>query len=337
MCKSKVSVRQIAKICGVSPSTVSRVLNHSGSISVETQEKIYAAAKELNYFPAQPNQRNMIAVIQPRIGIPFLSDICHHIETYFFKKGYTVIFTSSNLSSDDMQKNANAEHKTIEALCQLGIRGAIVLSMTPDNPELPFTPVPVVYGYMEDNGSTPNATYSVSSDQIIGGQLAAQELIRKGCIRPIVLLNSHYSPKNSGRYDGFFRTFEEYGHPIPERNIIHADGTRGNVTESHDIVQYLIAKKMKFDSIYAGSDWRAYGALTALLEAGIKVPEDMKVIGFDGSAIATLSPVPITSIMLNPHAIAQQLCRMLDSLIDGREILEKHITTPVQLFTGKTT
>ena len=339
MSDSKVSIRQIAKLCGVSPSTVSRVLNHTGSISAETQKKIYAVAKELNYFSEQAlqNQKNVIAVVQPRVGIPFLSDIGQYIETYFFDKGYMVIFTSCNPASDHSGRNVNVEHKIIEEVCQLGARGVIVLSVTPDHTEIPSTLVPVVYGYMEDTGDIPNASYSVSSDQMIGGRLAAEELIRKGCTRPIVLLNSHYSPKSSGRYDGFFAAFEEYGHPIPERNIIHSDGIRVNVTEAHDIVQYLIAKKAKFDSIYAGSDWRAYGALTALVEAGVKVPEDVKVIGFDGSTIATLNPMPITSIMLNPHTIAQQLCRMLDALISKQEINEKHVVTPVQLFTGKTT
>ena len=155
--------------------------------------------------------------------------------------------------------------------------------------------------------------YTVSSDDYVGGQLAAQELILQGCRKPLILNSRYMHSSISPRVQGFIKEFADAG--IPEKEI----WTKGDV----------------FDCIFACSDWRAYGALVALRNRKIHVPEEVKLIGYDGILISHYSEHPLTTIQQNPDMLAEAAANTLLSLIEGGNP-ESDILIPVQIQKGST-
>ena len=107
--------------------------------------------------------------------------------------------------------------------------------------------------------------------------------------------------------------------------------------ESRDIVQYLITKGEDFDSIFAINDWRSLGALMGVQNAGLRVPEDIRIIGFDGISIVCNMTANITSIQQNTELLALNACKLLEKYLQGETIAERRIIVPPHLVIGQTT
>ena len=330
---NKPSVREIARRLGISPSTVSRVLNHTGTRSKETSDLVYRTIKELGYdLPEDMPDSDIIAIIHPHIGISLMTDVEKYLENDLKDKGFDLIYIPYSASG----KNAKSSDilKAVNLALNFEVK-AILLFTEDGNIKLPDTKTPVLTFNLEQSEQF-NSKYMISYDFVIGGKLAAEELLRKGCSKPIVLFNSHYTPDNNSRYKGFIEAFEEAGHSIENDHLIYSDGTRKSFDDARDHIRYLIAKGMEFDSIYCGSDWRAFGALSALNDLGIKVPEQVKVIGFDGSDIAINNVPAITSVYTSARSAAIRITDILIDLINKRAVETKTII-PAQLFIGQTT
>ena len=327
------SVREIARKMNVSPSTVSRVLNHSGSISKETTDLVYQTIKEMGYeMPDDYSDNDLIAIVHPHIGISLMSDIEKSLEKQLKDKMFDLIYIPYSASGRTVRSS------DISKAVNLALRfevSAILLFTEDGNADLPDTKTPVLTFNLEQSEHF-KSKHMVSYDFVIGGKLAAEELLRKSCTKPLVMFNSHYTPENDSRYKGFFEVFEEKGHPIERERQIYPDSSKKSFDDARDRVRYLIAKGLEFDSIYCGSDWRAFGALSALKDLGIKVPEEVKVIGFDGSDIAQNNDPPITSVFTSSRSAAVTIADMLVDMINKKEVESKTII-PAQLFSGQTT
>jgi LacI family transcriptional regulator len=116
-------------------------------------------------------------------------------------------------------------------------------------------------------------------------------------------------------------------------------GTRSNYEEARDAIKYAISKGIDFDGIFATNDWRAYGALTALLQNGIKVPEQVKLVGFDDISVSEYCYPAITTIFQDTKSLAQNAATLLYDLIRKHEVADhpKHIVLPVSLIKRATT
>ncbi|MBO7676621.1 MAG: LacI family DNA-binding transcriptional regulator [Erysipelotrichaceae bacterium] len=330
---NKLSVREIARRLGVSPSTVSRVLNHTGTISKETSDLVYRTIKELGYdLPEDMPDNDIIAIIHPHIGISLMTDIEKYLEIDLKGKGFDLIYIPYSASGKDTKSSDIL--KAVNLALNFGVK-AILLFTEDGNIKLPDTKTPVLTFNLEQSEQF-SSKYMISYDFVVGSKLAAEELLRKGCSKPIILYNSHYTPGNDSRYKGFIESFEEAGYPISNDRRIYSDGTRKSFDDARDHICYLIAKGLEFDSIYCGSDWRAFGALSALHDLGIKVPEQVRVIGFDGSDIAQNNDPPITSVYTSSRSAAIRITDILLNLINKKEA-DKVTIIPAQLFTGQTT
>ena len=123
---------------------------------------------------------------------------------------------------------------------------------------------------------------------------------------------------------------------MTDEQVIQTPQTREILTESRETVRYLVSKGNAFDSIFAISDWRALGAYLALTELGVRVPEDVKVIGYDGVSVASRTVLNITSVQQNIDLIAWNAAELLLKQINHVQISEKRIIVPTSILTGQT-
>lgn len=332
--KKKVSVREIAEICNVSTATVSRALNNSDDVSEEKKSNILAVAQKLGYKKANNliQRKKLIGVLHPYIGIPHLTNIESDLEKILKENDYDIIYTSYHLNNIDYKI---AIKQTID-LFQRNNVDAIILFLTDVfDIELDMQ-IPIIYAYLESDDFH-NKQISISYDLYIGGKLAAYELLKNNATNPLILYNSHFSHSANQRYKGFIDGFQENGYIIDNNHRLLANPNKKTFQDAYDIVQYLFMKGIQFDSIYAGSDWRAFGALSALQDLSVKVPDEVKIIGFDGSEIAKHNFIPITSVEMNSYLFAYQTYQLLNKLINNIPVSEKNIVVPVQLFIGRST
>ncbi|MCF0135840.1 MAG: LacI family DNA-binding transcriptional regulator [Lachnospiraceae bacterium] len=327
----RVSLRTIAKMCGVSPATVSRIANGSGDFSEKTRTLVLETMRREGYFKTEDSMSGMpasaIAVLITDISNEYFAAMLPVITDYFTEKN---LRTAIHLLGSDSRKNA----ALLKSLQSSGVAGIIVIGTT--RLDLTDAGVPNVYlaSFPLDNESR---RYTVRSDEFVGGQLAAQELLRRGCKDPIVLFNRFINPDISPRLQGFLYEFESQGIKIPQEKVFMADTSKTSFDSARDMVSYLWTKGVPFDSIFACSDWRACGALVALQSIGVRVPEDVSIVGYDAIHLSRCLNPSITSVRQNVPNLARSACDMLWKLMCGEEPENPNIQIPVDLQIGRTT
>ena len=332
--KKSVSIRNIAKMCNVSPSTVSRVINGSGRISEEKRNEILSAIEKTGYTISQNNKKifseNIIGVLFPYATTYYhphmISELTHEIR----KKGYVPFIMFH-------ENDTEIENTCINVLSELDIKGFIVI---PANHVISKSlasfckKIPTLF--MDTIADEPYHT--INSDQFSGGQLAALEFLNKGCRNPIIICRRDFSMVNNLRVNGFIDIFSKNGIKIAPSRILNCNRIKGSFSEAKDLIKYAFIKGLEFDCVFADSDWKAFGCLVALEELGFKIPEDIKIIGYDYSDITRYTYLPITSISQNVDDYADKVIQILFSLIDHDTAkTERETIIPVSLKVGKTT
>jgi len=329
----RTSLREIARICNLSPTTVSRIANGKGSFSQETRRLVLETMSREGYSVEDITEE---ASVKPMIGClvadytnEIFADRLTKIERHFRQKGIE-LFTC------ETRWEPNLEASLIQEFYRRGALGIIVIPASNgpmDNPP----PIPILYmDYSADIQQYPNA-YTVSSDDFVGGQLAAQELYRKGCRKPLILNIRHVPFVLNQRIQGFLHEYAEQGIQIDVTNILQPEIKKSSFESAKDLIIYHWTKGTEFDSIFCGSDWRAYGALVALRSMGVRVPEDIKIVGYDGIRVSRYCDVPITTIRQNTEALSLAACDIMWKLINNEPVEQHQVLISICLQEGKTT
>ena len=340
MQKSGISIRDIARICEVSPATVSRVINNNGRFTKETQQRVLRAIEE-NHYTANAlakslrvNQSKSIGLLVPDITNEFFASIVYEIENYFFDIGY-LTFICNTAGSD------SKEQEYLAALAGKMVDGIIFLSGQEDMPNRQqYRNIPMVGIDRRPRIDDQSNLFFVQSDHYLGGFMATEELLRKGCKKILVMMRTKSLSTSLQRIEGYKDALKQYQVPFDSNCVIRLSGSRTNYEEARDVVSYLIKSDMKFDGIFATNDMRAYGALTACQQNGIAVPEDVKIVGFDGIAISRYCYPPITTVYQDYHTIGQRAAEVMYNLIQKNEEQlpsQQTIIVPVALVPGGTT
>lgn len=124
--------------------------------------------------------------------------------------------------------------------------------------------------------------------------------------------------------------------PIANRRVIQTLRVRNAMEESKQTIRYLIGTGYEFDGVFAISDWRALGVYLALNELGVKIPDEVRIIGYDGVSAATRTVLNITSIRQNIEQIAKCACELLVAQLEKRPIEKKRVIVPVSILSGLT-
>lgn len=326
------TIRDVAKMSGFSVATVSRVINKSGYVNVETEKRIQSAMEALNYKPSfaarslAGKSSGTIALMVPDILNPFFPELARAIEDAANRYGYNIILCNSD---NDLQK----ELTYIDILLSKKVDGLIVASYSlgpEDIMNLKQRSIPVV---VIDNRFDSHPILSFISKNREGGAIAAQHLLDQGCSKIGHICGPMEIYASRERCMGFEEICGGQTWFLPsliaQSQDYHVEGGMKAMLE-------LLSRHPDMDGIFAGNDLMAFGALKVLYQLGRKVPDDIKLIGFDGITMSTV--VPELSTVAQPiRHIGTKAMDYLVSMLRGEPVIQKTYEMDVKLVIRQST
>jgi DNA-binding LacI/PurR family transcriptional regulator len=312
--RAAATIEEVAAAAGVSRSTVSRVVNGSTAVSPSALEAVHRAISDLNYVPNRAarslaSRATMaIALVVPEdttrfFGDPFFAAIVSGINARLGRSDYVLNLI---IASDDPRD------KTTAYVRSGAVDGAIIVSHHTSDTFIDriAAAVPVVYGGRPVRER--ERDYYVDVDNVAGGRLATEYLIGKGYRRIATITGPLTMPAGVDRLDGYRTAMAAAGleEGAVEDGNFTADGGAA-------AMQRILDAGRDFDALFIASDLMARGALAALGRAGIRVPEDVALIGFDDSPVATSVNPQLTTMRQPSFAQGEEMAEILLSLLAG--------------------
>ncbi|KZN32367.1 LacI family DNA-binding transcriptional regulator [Pseudoalteromonas luteoviolacea] len=324
--KGKATSFDIAHYAGVSQSTVSRALRNSPLVNEETRKKVWEIAKQLNY-KVDKNASNLRTQQSATLAIllfedptgdesqinPFFLNMLGSITRACAKEGYDLL-VSFQSASQDWRAEYEDSHRA-DGIILLGYGDYMDYQSRLQNLLSQNTKF-VCWGAKVEG--RPDLT--VSCDNYGGGQLAAQHFIslnKTSCV--FIGDASEHSPEFLTRFKGFKDTLDQHQISLGERCVANAISTEDS---GYHATRSLLANNVSFNALFAASDLIAIGAIKALKEAGLRVPEDVNVIGFDNIAAANYISPSLTTVQQNTTLAGQMLVQNLLALIREEQITD---------------
>jgi LacI family transcriptional regulator len=321
--KKKSTIYDVSKIAGVSPSTVSRVMNSPEIVAEDTRQKVANAIKELTYIPnmmaaSMPKRRtNYIGLIIPDITNIFFSNLVRGVQDVCEKHGYSVLV----VNSDDNQEK---EGRYLKLLYSRRVDGVILTVAGYREEEFPkeelslLEKMNIVLIDREINGMT---TPIVKVNNFGGAYSAVKYLLTMGHKKIMYLAGIEGAKTNQEREKGYFIALRE-AH-INWKKELAADFRLD--TAYQKIIQYWPQLKNSDNqptAIFAANDLMAIGALKAFAQLKVRVPEDISIIGFDNISFSDCTYPPLTTIAQPTYLMGQKAVETLLKVIDKRKIKE---------------
>ena len=336
------TIKDIAKICGVGVSTVSRAINNHPDINPETKEKIMNIIKEYGYVPNN-SARNLkrvdakaIAVLVKGISNPFFSNMIKVIEEECKKKRYSMEL--SHIEADEDEVDA-----ALKVVKEKRLRGIIFLGglFSHSDEKLKKLNVPFVFstaGSIPENISK-NQYSNIGVDDRKESARMVDYLIRLGH-RNIAIVVAEAEEESIGklRLEGYYDALQAHNIPVNPKLIYQTRDDVGHFSMENG---YLTAKKLieseeQFSAVYAVADALAIGAIRALLEAGLRVPDDVSVAGYDGIDVSGYISPSLTTIRQPVEEMAKDTVKLLFDIIAGKKD-HQHITYEAELLEREST
>ncbi|MHA6531829.1 LacI family DNA-binding transcriptional regulator [Paenibacillus sp. BAC0078] len=323
------TIKDVALKAGVSATSVSRVLNNRGYLSEQLKKKVYSAMDELNYRPNElarslsRSRSNIIGLIIPHISLPFFGELTSHIEEYAYRSGYKLLLCNS-------QQDKHKELEYIDMLRSSRVDGIIMGSHTLEVESYRQMSLPLV---TFDRQISPDIPY-VCSDNYAGGQLATSLLIEKGC-RKLAHIGGHpgLNILSHRRYEAFADTARKHAVWFTS---LHTDNNSFDVEAYERLLKQLFREHPEVDGIFAGSDMIAAYALKACRESGRRVPQDVRIVGYDGIAVRSLFHPSISTIRQPMEEMGRLAVDLIIKQVEGGTVSTENIL-PVELEEGSTT
>lgn len=294
MKKKRTTIKDIANVLNISAAAVSKAMHGDSRISAKTKEAVQRVAKELNYQPnhlasaLRKGKSNLVGVIVPKTNSNFFSSVVQNMEEVLNKAGYNLIITQSN---ESFQKECNS----IDTLLFTQVDG-IIASMANETVDLSYYEkikskgIPLI---LFDRGENDLNVDYVGINDYESSHMIVEHLISKGCKR-IAHIGGHRRTRIfNNRIRGYIDAIQKNNLPLDDNLLVESDLTledgRVKMTE-------LLKLKNRPDAIYVASDYAALGALQVLNEQGVRVPNDIRLVGFGNEPFTSLVTPAITSI-----------------------------------------
>ncbi len=324
----KATIKDIAKEAGISYSAVSRALNGLKGVSDETRDRVKKIAEEMEYFPNAvarglvQQETGTLGLIIPDITNPFYPELARSIEEKASKAGYSTFLCNTNY---DLEKEESYLMKLIEKRVD-GIILAPVSSRTNMLEEKKKLPVPCVY-----LGNAPdNTKYSyVITDNIRGGYLAARTLIEKGYRNIGFIGGTDGGSSVDERFMGFRDAMERYNIPLNEKYIRLENWRRKT---GYEIMEQMINSNDFPEAVAAGNDFLALGIIQKIREKGLRVPEDIAVIGFDDIPNAAWPEIELSTIRQPKIQMGESAVELLLEQIKDKKDKNHESAGPVRII-----
>ncbi|MED4227997.1 LacI family DNA-binding transcriptional regulator [Neobacillus cucumis] len=328
------TISDVAKLSGLSKTTVSRVINNHPYVSNEKKEKVLRAMQELGYSP-NPAARMLrgqlsttIGVIVPRLINPFFSYLVNSIEQTAYKKGYQVLICQSN---EDSEK----ELAFLNLLKTKQVDGIIMTAIENDWNRLEqyteFGPILLCNEYV-NNLDVP----VIRVDQCKGTYIGVKHLINKGHKKIAYCTGGLFNEqgKDKDRNQGYQRAIKEAGIEINPKWIFV---NKHSIEDGKQVLRQILEMDDRPTAIFTGSDEIAGGLLIEAKEHGLNIPNDIAIIGFDDQPLAEMLDPKLTTIRQPVDQIGEKAVEVLLELLNNPEMTINHFELPVELVVRKST
>ncbi|MFN7252655.1 MAG: LacI family DNA-binding transcriptional regulator [Anaerobacillus sp.] len=330
------TIYDIAKKTGFSITTVSRALNNYPDVSAKTKKLILDAVEEMDYYP-NSIARSLTTKKSWTLGVIFIEDLGVGIKHPFFSAviqsfkqrvesfGYDIIFLSQNVGSEKKSYLDHALHR--------GVDGIIVVCSNYDNPEvqnLMESNIPSVVIDLHSNKSS-----VVYSDSFSGSEIAINHLYSLGH-RKIAHISGHTKTfAGTERLRGFVEAVDKLNLNIPSSYIV--EGGFFSYEDGYDAMKVLLELKDRPTAVFVAGDLMALGAISAIKEVGLNVPDDISIVGFDDIEIAKYTTPKLTTVRQDTDLIGENAAKVLLNQINDNNKVYSAVTVPVELINREST
>jgi LacI family transcriptional regulator len=308
-----VTIRTVAEYAGVSISTVSRVLNSPDKVSPETRERVMKAVRALNYHPNEVARKlsskkpQSIGLLVPYISSLFVGELYKGVSTAAWERGLNVLLHDSSKGTKE----------GLIFLKQHNVDG-IVLASSYISEEykqiVSWLGIPVVL-VLTESPHTPSAAFKV--DDVQAAYDAVKYLIARGH-RRIAMISGPLTDLVSGRsrFNGYRKALEHYGLPYLEQQVACGDY---RYDHGYAAMNELLAHResTRFTAVFAASDEMAIGAIRCIEDHGLRVPDDISVMGYDNLSIADMVKPKLTTIAQPFERIGADAVHFLVDVLEG--------------------
>ena len=298
----KVTIKEIAKVANVSYATVSRALSGSPEIGDATRERILKICDEMKYIPDSvarsmvKKRTDIIGVVTASINNPFMSELIEAIEIAARERGYNLMVCNS---SYDLE----LEKRQFSLLLGRRVDGIIVIPAghdTAKNLSGYETDVPVVY--VSENLQDGEASY-VAIDNAAGARIGVEYLHRMGHRNILYLGRREGSLTHSLRADGVVKACKDFGMTVTFKDNISFG--KSSMDAGYQLAKAYLASPVGATAIFCATDSLALGAMQAADEAGMRIPDDISILGFDNISFTALPRIGITTVEQPKTEMAQ--------------------------------
>jgi LacI family transcriptional regulator len=327
MRRSRVTIRDVARRAGVSVATVSRVYTGRGPVHETTRGRVVEAARELRYTPDAAarslitRRTETLGVLLPDLHGEFFSELIRGIDRTARQHGYHLLVSGCHAGLGELEGALRTMRGSVDGLIvlwpELDVRGLVA-----DLPE--HLPVVLL------NAATHHTAFeSITIDNFGGARAAVGHLLARGYRRIAIIGGAERNGEAMERRRGYHAALADAG--IEPRA---AWEVTGHFTEEggHAAARRLVADGDRPDAIFAANDSMAIGAMSALGEAGLRVPHDIAVAGFDDVPIARYTSPPLSTVRVPIQELgARAVDRLLHAIAGGNRQARRHETLPTTL------
>ena len=322
------SIREVAKRAGVSPATVSRVINGTARVDEEKRERVEKAIEETGFRPNElaralyRKSSKIIGVIVPDIENPFFSELAKAIEKEAYEQEYRILLCNS----DDQKEK---ELANLQMLAQLQADGVILMTNTGEKSqsyEAVSMPIVLVDRRLDEMGQTS----VIEADHYAGGKLAAEHLIACGCRKITCIRGPQELSSGKKRYEGYREVCRQYS--MKERFV---DSTY-KYEDGAKAAEEVLRRYPDTDGIIACNDMTAVSVYKVLQKRGYRVPDDIQIIGFDGVKFGRFLTPELTTVAQPIKEMGKCAVQMILGTV--KELpRDREMKFPMMLIKGETT
>ncbi|MEU2430210.1 LacI family DNA-binding transcriptional regulator [Streptomyces sp. NPDC007861] len=288
-----VGIKDVARQANVSVGTVSNVINRPDMVAEETRERVLAVIDRLGYVRSETARQlragrsRIIAMLVLDMANPFFVEVATGAERAARETGLGVMLCNS-------AQNPDEEADYLSLFAEQRVRGVLVTPADPTGRNLAnFGRLGIPHVYV-DHDMPRSEACSVSVDDITGGTLAVRHLIECGHTGVAYISGPMHLAQCQDRRTGALRALAEAG--LPEDRLVHVETERLDVSAGRDAGARLLGMSPRPTAVFCANDLLALGVLQSLYGAGVRIPQDMALVGYDDIEFAAAAAVPLTSV-----------------------------------------
>lgn len=287
------TMKDVARLAGVSTSTVSHVINNNRFVSEAVREKVTTAIAQLNYAPSalarslKINQTRTIGMLLTASSNPFYSEVVRGVERSCYERGYSLVLCNTEGDEDRM-------NRSLETLLQKRVDGLLVMCTESHPPAADILKrYPTIPSVIMDWAPFEQGSDVIQDNALLGGEIATQFMISRGYTRIACIAGPQDKTPARLRLEGYRQAMHAAGLPILPGFIIEADF---EFQGGFNAMNALLALEQPPEAVFTSNDAMAVGVYHALYQAGMTVPQDMAVMGYDDIELARYMTPPLTTI-----------------------------------------